>query len=293
MASDVPLGFEVIGERLLVETLNKRTISDTYENHWQYHSRSDSHSKAMCWGILFDLLIECPLLLTHVAAGRVTFGINHEMIDSTNRRKKNLDLVLAVPLENDTASDATSFAELAESWGLHLDPETRLKLGVWPPLLRAQVGRVVLAVEAKACMTAHSKAAPRLYDELNSAYQCINGASQDAVAVGHVVVNASSTFISTDQNKKPRAFEDPVVSKHVQPRATEKIIHKVGELPVRGEPSGRGYDGLAISTIRLANDGTPAVAVVGPPALPSGDPRSYASMIHRIASTYNGRFRSL
>src|SRR5689334_14531733 len=90
------------GPGILVRTLSKLTRTDRYGNHWQYHSRSDHHSKVACWGIVFDLLKACPLLRRHVESGRVHFGINHEMRDFVNDRKKNLDLVLC------TASSSTN-----------------------------------------------------------------------------------------------------------------------------------------------------------------------------------------
>ena len=82
------------GPEILVRTLSKLTREDRYGNQWQYHSRSDHHSKVACWGIIFDLLCTSSLLQRHVATGRVYFGINHEMRDFEHDRKKNLDLVL-------------------------------------------------------------------------------------------------------------------------------------------------------------------------------------------------------
>jgi uncharacterized RmlC-like cupin family protein len=48
-------------------------------------------------------------------------------------------------------------------------------------VLTAEVGAVLIALEAKACMTAHVKALPRLYDELNSSHQCVHGSSSPRV----------------------------------------------------------------------------------------------------------------
>lgn len=42
-------------------------------------------------------------------------------------------------------------------------------------------------------MTAHSKALPRLFDELNSSHQIVHGASSHALSVGFAMVNASDT----------------------------------------------------------------------------------------------------
>jgi len=57
-------------------------------------------------------------------------------------------------------------------------------------------------MEAKACMTAHQRALPRLYDELNSSHLTVHGAADHAIAAGFVMVNAATKFLSTDLNKK-------------------------------------------------------------------------------------------
>ncbi|SFI32078.1 hypothetical protein SAMN05216525_107100 [Bradyrhizobium sp. Gha] len=110
------------GPAILVRTLSKTNVSDRYQNSWQYHSRSDRHSKIACWGVIFDLLASTPLLKRHVESGTVCFGINHEMRDFVHDRKKNLDLVLCTP-----GGPATSetLANIAAEYGIHLTPEER------------------------------------------------------------------------------------------------------------------------------------------------------------------------
>jgi len=65
------------GPDILARTLSATSRPDRYGNLWQYHSRSDHHSKVACFGIVLDLLQRCGLLRRHVAAGEVAFGINH------------------------------------------------------------------------------------------------------------------------------------------------------------------------------------------------------------------------
>ena len=43
---------------------------------WQYHSRSDLHSKVACWGVFFDLLRTSALLQGHASSGKVIFGVS-------------------------------------------------------------------------------------------------------------------------------------------------------------------------------------------------------------------------
>src|SRR3954471_10049360 len=103
------------GPHILVRTLSELTRTDKYGNQWQYHSRSDHHSKVACWGILFDLMQHSRLLREHIASGRVIFGINHEMRDFRTGRKKNLDLVLARP-GTGTLSKPLTFRTLMAKW---------------------------------------------------------------------------------------------------------------------------------------------------------------------------------
>src|SRR5262249_37390761 len=129
---------------------------------WQYHSRSDLHSKVACWGVLFDLLAQSSLLRRHANDGEVILGVNHELRDFQTGRKKKLDLVVARPA-GAFQGRARTLGALADEWGVVLDPGQRARLGGLPPLVEGVVGSAVLvAMEAKAAMTAHSKARPRL-----------------------------------------------------------------------------------------------------------------------------------
>jgi hypothetical protein len=164
------------GPDILVRSLSEVTRRDRYGNEWQYHSRSDHHSKVACWGIVFDLLRTSPLLRRHVENGVVHFGINHEMRDFVHDRKKNLDLVLCTGPASGGRSPM-SLRTMATEYGIRLSPAESAELDRLPELVRAPVGAVLMALEAKACMTAHQRALPRLYDELNSSHLTVHGSS--------------------------------------------------------------------------------------------------------------------
>jgi|SRR5262245_3523301 hypothetical protein len=155
----------MFGPQILVRTISKATRVDRFGNRWQYHSRSDHHSKVACWGIVFNLLRGSSLLRRHVEKGLVHFGINHEMRDCVHDRKNNLDLVLC------TASGAVSRISpltlpfMTDEYEIELTPSEKSELDALPLLRRAPVGSVLAALEAKACMTAHQRALPRLFDE--------------------------------------------------------------------------------------------------------------------------------
>jgi hypothetical protein len=280
------------GPSILVRTLSKPTREDRHGNRWQYHSRSDHHSKVACWGIVFDLMRQCPLLRRHVTDGTVRFGINHEMRDFRNDRKKNLDLVLCTPSAAGKVGKSLTLASLVEDYEIELSPAEREELAGLPTLERTPVGSVLMALEAKACMTAHQRALPRLYDELNSSHQTVHGAAEQAIAAGFVMVNSASRFLSPDRNKE-NFPGDPKWSAHDQPRDAQLAIEKVRQLPRRDKSDDRGYDALSIVVVDCRNDGSPVQLVETPPAPQSGEIYHYASMISRLSNLYATRFKDV
>src|SRR5580692_3480384 len=106
------------GPEILVRTPSHPSRTDSHGNRWQYHSRSDHHSKVACWGIVFDLLCSSPLLRRHVEGGVVHFGVNHEMRDFVHDRKKNLDLVLCTALGRGRESPNLSLGSTAIDYSL-------------------------------------------------------------------------------------------------------------------------------------------------------------------------------
>ena len=49
---------------MVARSISAARIADDFGNEWQYHSRSDKHSKVACWAVLFDLLQTSALLRT-------------------------------------------------------------------------------------------------------------------------------------------------------------------------------------------------------------------------------------
>lgn len=277
------------GPAILARTLSSANIRDRYHNHWQYHSRSDHHSKIACWGVIFDLMVSTPLLRRHVEAGAVCFGINHEMRDFVHDRKKNLDLVLCTP---GGATTTETLASMGRNYQIELTDEERSAFDTLPQLVRAPVGSVIMALEAKACMTAHQRALPRLYDELNSSHLTVHGASDQAVAVAYTMVNVAENYLSPDLNKKNR-LSDPEWSKHKQPRDAQLAIDKIKQLPRRSKVGDVGYDAISIVVIDMANDGSAVKLVNGLPTPPKGDIYNYENMIARLSGIYATRFKDL
>jgi len=278
------------GPEIIVRSLSRARIADQYGNTWQYHPQSDRHSKIACWAILFDLLVRCPLLRRHVEEGTVGFGINHTMTDFSSDRQKDLDLVISIPRSEQGKGEKITFTDLATQFEVSLTEEEQTALGGLPKLRRQPVGDVLLALEAKAAMGAHVRAGPRLYDELTSAWQCINGSAPQAIAVGFGMVNASAEFVSPKMNKFNVSERAPTIGYEAQPNGVSRILGRFRSLRVRGHVSERGYDAVGVLTVIARNDGSPVEIAPSPPALPPGDSLHYERMILRIAGLYDGRF---
>jgi hypothetical protein len=277
------------GPEILARSMSSPRITDKFGNAWQYHSRSDQHSKVACWALLFDLLHQCPLLRKHIEDKKIGFGINHEMRDFKNNRSKYLDLVICTPGSHADAQDLT-FVDLARQYHVDLTGAQATQLATYPLLRRVPVGSVHLALEAKAAMTEHIKALPRLFDELNSSHLAIHGSADFAIAAGFAVVNYAATFISPDRNKVIMKGHPPVVTKHVQPKATERTIKKLEEIPRRTHGGAEGFDALGIVVLELKNDGSPVTVITHAPAPAAADVWHYDQMIRRIASLYANKF---
>lgn len=274
------------GPDLLVRTLSVEARTTSGEL-WQYHSRSDRHSKVACWGILFDLLEHCPVLVERVRQGKVGFGINHEMTDFKQDRKKRFDLVVCTPGAGKKVKGSPTFKGMAEEYDIVLDRAQRRALDALVDVPIVPVGAVQVALEAKACMTEHVKAKPRLHDELNSSHLTIHGDTEKAIAVGFVMVNLADEFVSPGRQRDGKRN---VLNEHRQPDVTEQVIARVKELPRRSDPEGHGFDAMSIVVVGCRNDGSRVALVTKPPAPPAGDTFHYDQMIHRLANLYGARF---
>jgi len=214
------------------------------------------------------------------------------MRDFKNDRKKNLDLVLCTASSSAGRLPKGTLLSMAADYQIELTPTERAELDLLPVLRRAPVGSVLMALEAKACMTAHQRALPRLYDELNSSHLTVHGATDQAIAAGFVMINIATRYLSPDLNKKNRQG-DPAWSTHNQPRDASLAIEKIRQLPRRSRASDMGYDALAIVVVDCANDGSPVTLVNSPPAPAAADIYHYPLMIDRLNHLYATRFKDL
>lgn len=280
------------GPPIIEQTMSVSHTIGMDSRAWQYHSRSDRHSKTACWAILFDLLKTSSLLREHVAAGKVSFAINRKMNNWQTGRSKNMDLVIARTSGGNGSTPSVALSELADRYNIRLNGDDLQDLRDLPSSPAGTAGSTVLvALEAKACMTAHTKARPRLFDELDASHSTVHGDNNNALAVGFAMVNYADRFVSPI-NQLGGALR---YNRHNQPADTVKVIEKLREINRRPGPhSGQpGFDAFGIMVVDLENDGSPMRVIANPPApLPDND-FHYEKMITRTAHLYDSSFSSV
>jgi hypothetical protein len=280
----------VSGDEILVRTISTPT-ERAGGRAWSYDSRSDHHSKVACWGIVFDLMRNSAAIRRHIADGKIVFGINHAFRDFRTNKPKKLDLVICRPaLEPwQKSRKPHTLAGLAKQHAVALSKAEAVELNGLPPLEEGLVGNVLVALEAKACMTEHQKAQPRLYDELNSSHRIVHGENDQAIAAGFVMVNIAKRFISSDRNsgREPDDFE---WNEHPQPRFVQMTMETMDQLPRRMRPGEDGYDALGVVVVHCQNDGSRITIHRAAPAPQAGQVYNYAAFIARLRGFYESRF---
>jgi hypothetical protein len=254
------------------------------ERAWQYHSRSDSHSKTACWTLLFDMLLECEPLRNAALAGRVGFGINHVMVGPIN---KTLDLVVTVVPPNREVRGRMHFADVAAVYGIVLSPDEAVLLGKLPMLDREEgedVSEVAIAVEAKACMTEHIKSLPRLHAEILATGYLAKRAVPRCISVSYSLVNAAPIFVTPSGDAK--------VNKHNQPEDARRVVEMLATaVPTVSDSRDYGYDVVGVTVLDCRNDGSAVEVVQDPTLAPKrSDHTHYERMIRAICSEYRSRF---
>lgn len=251
-------------ERFAIWLASNKHVDRRWGHTYLYHSRSDAHSIALCQFIRDDLVNRSELLRLHAGNGVVGYGINRRM-RFPNGKEKAIDLAIGVPEH----------------------PADPVAEGAIP--LVARISRLLVACEAKAVMTEHSKAKPRVYDELSSSHEIVHQGQPDAIAAGVCVVNLAGEFVSP---LRQTSVDAVIVSTHAQPRVTAEVVQHLRGLPIRDTPGQVGFD--AFTTIVIETDNrTFARHVATPPAPQPGDKDHYQTFLERIARLYLARFATL
>ncbi len=283
------------GPEILARTLTEPSDPTKYGIRWQYHSRSDRHGKVASWGVAFDLLRSSQVMQAHARDQKIVLGVNLKMSDFETKKSKVLDLVIARPGSTQTKARGESLVSLAERYNINLSSGDLDDLTSLPDIQVAPVGSVLVALEAKATMTAHIKSLPRLHDELTSSHISVHGESQTALAIGYAQVNIAESFISSNPANVERINSglDPVVTRHRQPGDVQRVMETLNTLRTRSGASGAGFDALGVTVLDLRNDDRPVRIVEASPAPKPGDAFHYDSMIMRMATRYDTQFNGI
>lgn len=282
------------GPPIIARTLSSTCVTDDYGNKWQYHSRSDRHAKVAACAMLLDLLDGSELLRSQARGGEIAVAVNHEMRDSARRKKKNLDLVVCTRSRSSLEEVTGDFRQLFTRYAIALEQREQAALAQLPALpITNDVGKILVAFEVKASMTAHVRAISRLYDELDGSHSIVHGAAESALALGLLLVNMAARFISPDRNRHDHRLLPPVVSKHRQPEDALRVIQKMQQLPRAEIPGSPGYEGLAIIGLECMNDGSPTKLVTSPPIPGPADRSHYDSVVMDAVRNHERRFAKL
>jgi len=254
------------------------------ERGWQYHSRSDHHSKVACWAVLFDLMLECDVVRDAAQRGRLGFGINHTMVGPMN---KTLDLVLTLAPPSRQFQKRRTFAEVAATLGLVFDDQDVVALQALPALEQdtaGDVSEVAIALEAKACMTEHVKSLPRLHAEILATGYLAKKAAPRSISVSYSLVNAAPFFLTPSGVGKR--------NDHHQPDDARRVVDMIARaVPTAHEVRDYGYDVVGVTVLDCRNDGSAVRVVEGAPAPSTNDHVHYERMIRSLCAEFRSRFR--
>jgi hypothetical protein len=254
------------GAEEFVSWMTNNKHNDTKNGQiYRYHSRSDSHSKALCLLILQDIVNACPVLRDQAKAGKVVYGINLRHDWPVSKKTKTIDLAIGESL----GGVATSL--------------------IGNLIIEGPIQRVLFSCEAKTCMTEHGKSQPRIFDELGSSHAIVHDGDPDAIAAGITVVNIADKFVSPLRQTKGQPLH---WTTHKQPHAASRMVTHLRGLPIRCQPSEPGFDAYATLVVSCDNQG-PATLWTDDPAPQPGDRDHYDTFIERIAKAYTERFSQL
>lgn len=152
-----------------VEWLQGNSQTTKQGHRVQYNSRNDAHSRSLSQFILQDLVHRC-IELQHLLRDRTLACAVEVYHRWPNGAQKKLDFAIGIPNES-----ARNYLYTIGDICWVIPPKGRCKDLVFH--------HVLISGEAKSMFTAHSKAYPRLHDELRSAYHQIQNVTTHDVAV--------------------------------------------------------------------------------------------------------------
>jgi hypothetical protein len=230
---------------------------------YHYHPRSNAASVLLAKLVMEDIYASSKNVQDRVARREAAYGVNIPFRFPDTGEEKRLDLAIGIPDEPVLVDD----------------PALPL------PLTRS-LRRVFVAVEAKAAMTEHIGAKPRLWDELSSSHEIVHRGDQQAIAAGVTVVNISDVFVSP---LRQRPGEPLVANRHNQPHDAEDLLRHLRRLRIRDAIGEVGFDAYCHIVVKTDNV-TGCELWTEYPAPQVGDPDHYDTFVSRLADLFDRRF---
>lgn len=277
----------MIGPEILARTMSVSTRRGKSGRAWQYHSRSDAHSKVACWTLLLDALLECDVLRRDAEDGKLGFALNYLMSGQMN---KTLDMVLTRVQPSRKKVRRRHFVDLVNKYNIQLSSSDALALSALPGIEaehRDDVSEVVLALEAKACMTEHSKSLPRLHAEILATGFLAKQCMPKCITVSYTLVNTADRF-RTPSNAGVK------VNEHTQPKDAAHVFEMIERaIPLSRNPRFKelGYEVCGVLPISCQNDGTPVSVATGSHAPSRSSHIRYERMVISLCSEYRALVR--
>jgi hypothetical protein len=251
-------------------------------NEWQYHGQDGRHGQIQGVMLLIDLLRISSDLRNAASTGSIGFGLDsdrHDAAEPTGKSKR-LDLVLGVP--GDWGSSRNQSKTPPKTLGYYIDeylvlsPEEEASISLLRAIPERHIREAYLVVECKATMTAHTKALPRVTEELGSARSRVCGKT---VLLGFLLVNVADQFVSPDSENLLKTPDARSFSSNHDPGQVTQFLKAM----VRPER----FDALSVLAVNCRNDGSRVEAVQH---LPEDDPRNYGLSVREVARLIEERF---
>lgn len=224
-----------------------------------------------------DLLTSCQLLREQASRGEAAYGINVKHIWKTTGKAKALDLAVGVPDKPELPEAPNEICQVKNAKG---------KSGEVLFVGQNALSRLLIACEAKAVMTEHSKSQPRLFDELSSSHEIVHQGDQETIATGIVMVNIAPSFVSPLRQRDASRLHYSV---HDQPRVAARMIQHLRGLRIRDHVGQVGFDAFCTFVVDTDNQAGCVLHTESPAPQP-GDPDHYDTFIQRITRFYTERF---
>ncbi|HYC44840.1 MAG TPA: hypothetical protein VED01_05075 [Burkholderiales bacterium] len=202
---------------------------------------------------------------------------------------KTLDLVVCAVPPTRSGRVRRSFIDLVEVYGIQITPAEQAILATFPPMLEERsddVSEVLIALEAKACMTEHGKAIPRLFAEILATGYLAKLAAPRSITVSYTVVNAAQEFITTSGSTPTR--------QHNQPRDAQAVVEMLGTaIPTAASFPSFGYDAIGVTVVDCRNDGSAVTLLSEAPSPGVNRYYHYDRMMRTICAEFRSRFSNL